>query len=116
MTDAARRTLAMKVTWLDEGRVPQHPPDPAYPNGIDVDCSGGAKETCTQLLPYPAERCGQYFVVCENCGCTIIITATGRQDDPRSVKVACKISKNGHSPADTTHSLFLPKGVSGARI
>jgi hypothetical protein len=80
----------MRVTWLDDVRRPQHPPNPAYPNGIEVDCSGGAAVTCTQALPYPAKGCGQYLVACETCGLTIIVTATGQTDDPRSVKVACK--------------------------
>jgi hypothetical protein len=82
---------AMRVTWLDERRKAQHPPNPAYPNGIDVDCAGGAEMSCTKRLPYPAKGCGQYLVVCETCGRTIIITAAGLPDDPRSVKIACKL-------------------------
>lgn len=91
MTGTADRNPAMRVTWVDERRQPRHPPNPAYPNGIEVDCSGGAAVTCTQALAYPAKGCGQYFLVCETCGRTILVTATGRADDPRSVKVACKI-------------------------
>jgi hypothetical protein len=91
MTGATDPNPAMRVTWLDERRRPQHPPNPTYPNGIEVDCSGGAAITCTQALPYPAKGCGRYFLVCEACGRTILITATGQADDPRSVKVACKI-------------------------
>jgi hypothetical protein len=90
MTGKTGRNPAIKVTWLDERRAPQHPANPAYPNGIAVDCSGGTAVTCTQALPYPAKGCGQYFVVCETCGLTILITTTGQADDPRSVKVACK--------------------------
>lgn len=86
----------MKVTWLDEGRKPQQPSNPAYPNGVDVDCSSGAEMTCTQLLSYPAKGCGQYFVVCETCQRTIIVTAAGLSDDPRSVKIACKLVKQRH--------------------
>ena len=90
MTGQACRNQPIRVTWLDEGREAQHPANPAYPSGIDVDCSGGASTTCTQPLPYPAERCGQFLVICEACGRTVIITAAGRADDPRSVKIACK--------------------------
>jgi hypothetical protein len=90
MTGQTRRNPAIRVTWLDEGREAQHPANPAYPNGVDVDCSGGASMTCTQPLPYPAKHCGQYLVVCEACRRTVIITAAGRADDPRSVKIACK--------------------------
>jgi hypothetical protein len=93
MTGTTDRIPAMRVTWLDEGRRPQYPPNPIYPNGIEVDCSDGAAVTCTQALPYPAKGCGKYFLVCETCGRTILITATGQADDPRSVKVACKIGE-----------------------
>jgi hypothetical protein len=86
----------MKVTWLGEARKPQYPANPAYPNGVDVDISGGATKACEQPLPYPAKGCGQYLVVCETCGQKIIITATGRSDDPRSVRIACKITHKGH--------------------
>ena len=68
MTTEPGRNLAIRVTWLDETRTPQHPANPAYPNGIDVDCSGGVTATCTQALPYPAKGCGQYLLVCETCG------------------------------------------------
>lgn len=95
MISRARVNPAMRLTWLDEERHPQHPANPAYPNGIDVDCSEGAKITCTQALPYPAKGCGQYLLACGRCGLTIIITAAGRADDPRSVKVACKAVKKG---------------------
>ena len=101
MSGETSRKPAMTVTWLDEGRQAQHPADPkhltnpAYPKGVDVDCSGGAKATCTQALPYPAKGCGQHLVTCDICGRRIIVTAAGRADDPRSVKVACKIA--GHA-------------------
>ena len=94
MTVQGSRSTSVKVTWLDEGRQPLRPPNPAYPNGVEVDCSGGTKVTCTLGLPYPAKGCGQYLVVCETCGLTIIITAAGQADDPRSVKVACKAAGN----------------------
>ncbi len=92
MTGHGGRNSAIRVTWLDERRQAQHPSNSAYPNGIEVDCSDSAAETCTQALPYPGKSCGQHFVVCETCGRTILITATGQADDPRSVKVACKIT------------------------
>jgi hypothetical protein len=82
----------MRVAWVDRGREPQCLPNPAYPNGIDVDCSGGAAATCETPLPYPAKRCGHFIVHCETCGQTIVVTTAGRPDDPRSVKMACQIS------------------------
>jgi hypothetical protein len=81
----------MKVDWIDGKREPQHPPHPSYPNGIDLDCSFGAKRTCTQALPYPAKRCGYFEVECEVCGAKIAISTAGRVDDPRSIKIACKL-------------------------
>jgi len=82
----------MKVEWHDAGREPQCAPNPAYPSGIDVDCSDGAEATCTSALPYPAKRCGQFSVYCETCGQFIVVTTAGRPDDPRSVKIACKLA------------------------
>ena len=84
----------LKVTWHDAGREPKCAPDPAYPNGIDIDLSGrGALVTCKRDLPYPAKRCGQFFVYCETCGQNVVITTAGRPDDPRSVKLACMSGK-----------------------
>jgi hypothetical protein len=81
-----------KVTWIDGHRLPRAPPDQQYPNGIDVDLSRGASVTCTRSLPYPAERCGMYAIVCERCGLRVAITTAGRIDDPRSAKLACKLN------------------------
>jgi hypothetical protein len=83
--------VTLKVRWIDRGREPQCPPDPAFPNGVDLD---GAKAlgvpTCYTALPYPAKRCGLYYVECEACGCNAMITTAGRADDPRSVLMPCK--------------------------
>ena len=80
------------IEWLDRGREPQNPPNPAYPNGIDLDDSGGAARTCTATLPYPAKRCGVFLIVCQVCGVRVAATTAGRIDDPRSVKIACQES------------------------
>ena len=82
------------VHWIDGRREPTCPPDPRYPNGVDLDISKGAAKTCTVRLPYPALRCGQYFIRCLACkGQTALITTAGRSDDPRSVKVPCRETK-----------------------
>jgi hypothetical protein len=83
----------MKVEWIDSGRDPRCSPNPAYPNGVDLDCSDGAAVTCDQVLPYPAKRCGYYYVECETCNTNILITTAGRPDDPKSVKIACRRPK-----------------------
>jgi hypothetical protein len=78
----------MKIEWIDREREPQCEPNPAYPNGIDLDGSNGGM-ACMALLPYPAKRCGLYIVECETCGARVGCTTAGRPDDPRSIKIAC---------------------------
>jgi hypothetical protein len=78
------------IKWLDRGREPQCAPNPDYPTGIDIDCSGHNEPSCKTSLPYPARRCGLYFVECKACGSNAAITTAGRPDDPRSVTLPCK--------------------------
>ena len=87
---------SMKVDWIDRGREPQCPPNPLYPDGIDVDCSAGAVITCTAQLSYPAPRCGYWAIKCDTCGQAIVVTTAGRRDDPRTVKIACELMKKGN--------------------
>jgi DNA-directed RNA polymerase subunit RPC12/RpoP len=82
----------MKVHFVDSGREPQCPPDPKYPKGIDADLSQGAAVTCIVQLPYPAPRCGLMVVECPRCGLRVAVTVAGRVDDPRSVKLQCKLN------------------------
>lgn len=81
-----------KITWIDGEREPQCPPNPAYPRGIDLDLSGGRSLRCTVPLPYPAKRCGHYLIECPLCGIRVGVTTAGRPDDPRSVRIPCKIN------------------------
>jgi hypothetical protein len=78
----------IEVEWIDAGREPQSAPDPAYPEGIDVDVSAG-RTSCEVDLPYPARRCGYYVLSCGLCGGRFILTTAGRPDDPRSARVPC---------------------------
>lgn len=79
------------VTWIDRGREPQCAPNPAYPEGIDMDATRGLPgPSCKVALPYPAKRCGIYMVTCSVCGASAWITTAGRPDDPRSLKLPCK--------------------------
>lgn len=80
----------MHVEWLSDGRKAKCAPDPAYPNGMDVDAAEG-RAGCTTSLPYPAPACGMWFITCPVCGHTALVTAAGRPDDPRSVRVPCKV-------------------------
>lgn len=85
-----------RVDWLDRGREPQCKPDPAYPDGKDVDGSFGAAQTCTVKLACPAPRCGEYWVTCQLCGSHRGCTTAGRPDDPRSLKIPCEIAGTKH--------------------
>ena len=81
------------VSWNDAGREPKCAPNPEYPNGIDLDASNGSSVTCTVKLPYPAKRCGQYFLECTLCKFTAIVITAGRPDDPKSIRLPCQESK-----------------------
>jgi hypothetical protein len=82
-----------KIDWIDSGRWPSQPPDPAFPDGCVLDVSRGCQQTCRVDLPYPAKRIGQYIIVCERCGTNAMVTTAGRRDDPRSIRLACKQSQ-----------------------
>ena len=77
------------IEWHDAGREPQCPPDPRYPDGIDIDGIAPGQDACKTDLPYPAKRCGAFIVTCAVCGIRVGITTAGRPDDPRSVRVPC---------------------------
>lgn len=83
-----------KVDWIDGGREPSHPPDPNYPDGVDLSVvADPAKRSCKVELPYPAKRCGYYRVECRACGLKVGITTAGRPDDPRSATFHCLVTK-----------------------
>lgn len=84
----------LSAAWIDAGREPKSPPNPAYPDGIDLDVSNGAERSCGRLLPHPAKRCGTYLVWCGHCGAKVAVTTAGRPDDPRSIRIACKDSRD----------------------
>jgi hypothetical protein len=50
--------MTHEVEWIDSGREPQCAPDPRFPDGMEVDISGGAARACTvrPALPCPAVR------------------------------------------------------------
>jgi hypothetical protein len=83
----------MKIAWIDGEREPKCSPDPRFPDGKDVDVSFGQVPSCTVELPYPAKRCGVYVVECPVCGMRIGLTTAGRPDDPRAVKMACRMQE-----------------------
>jgi hypothetical protein len=79
-----------EIKWHDGGLNPKLQPNPAFPNGVDVDLSGGAIKTCKTALTYPARRIGGYSVHCLTCGLRVYVSTAGRNDDPRSVKLPCR--------------------------
>lgn len=79
------------VEWQDSGREPQCEPNPAYPNGIDLDVAGPLEPYCTAAVPYPAKRRDFYVVRCKLCDFSVAITTAGRVDDPKSIRVPCVI-------------------------
>lgn len=85
---------AFDIVWIDAGMEPQCAPNPAYPNGIDIDASNGAEHTCVAELPYPAARIGAYKVTCNKCGVSAGCTTAGRTDDPRSLRLPCHYTEN----------------------
>ena len=81
--------MSLRAKWIDGGREPQVAPNPAFPNGIDIDQSAGAERACETALRYPAPRIGVHEVTCRVCKKRVLVTTAGRPDDPRSIKVAC---------------------------
>lgn len=79
------------VEWRDAGKEPKCAPNPAFPLGIDLDVSDGAELACVTSLPYPAKRIGAFVIRCDVCGMSVGCTTAGRSDDPRSIKIPCKI-------------------------
>lgn len=84
--------MSLKVHFIDSGREPKCAPNPAFPRGMDIDISRGASRACETALPYPAPRCGYMAVKCESCGQSVLITVAGRPDDPRTVKLPCRLN------------------------
>jgi hypothetical protein len=79
----------LNVRWVDHGRKAQCPPDPRYPDGVDVKIPSDGSAICGTALPYPAPQCGVWMIECDVCGQTAAVTAAGRPDDPRSVSLPC---------------------------
>jgi hypothetical protein len=78
-----------EILWVDSGVMPQCPPRPEYPDGVDIDASRGQFLACVTPLDYPAPRVGYYQIKCRICGRNLAVTTAGRPDDPRSIKVPC---------------------------
>jgi hypothetical protein len=83
--------MTIDVTFIDSGREPQCKPDPAFPNGRQINCAPHAvAKTCTSNLPYPAPRVGNYLIRCTKCDWRGVVSVAGRADDPRILTMPCK--------------------------
>jgi hypothetical protein len=78
------------IGWVEAtGEAPSRIPNPDFPDGVDLDPSGGL-EACTVTLTYPAPGRGFHTILCETCGQDAIVRASGDPDDPRSFKIICR--------------------------
>lgn len=83
-------TARFEIAWMVRGDgISRSKADPAFPDGMDVDLSKDAALTCSVALPYPARCVGTHLLICKLCGVRVAVTAAGRADDPRTVRVAC---------------------------
>lgn len=80
----------IKVEFLSHNRKAVCAPNPDYPEGMDVDLTEPQATACQTAIPYPAECCGVWLLQCTACGTSVAVTAAGRPDDVRSVKIPCR--------------------------
>jgi hypothetical protein len=85
-------TARFAIDWVDQHREASYPADPTYLNGSAIDVALDAPRACRVELPCPAARCGLWVVTCRACGYAIALATAGRADDPRSVRVPCRVS------------------------
>jgi len=83
--------MTLTVKWNSHRRKATCDADPEFPNGRVLDASQGA-QSCQTALPYPAPECGYHLVYCTTCHQRTAITAAGRPDDPRSIRIPCRQS------------------------
>lgn len=82
--------ISIKAEFISQNRKANSPPNPGYPRGMDIDLTKGEIRSCQKSLPYPAECVGVWLISCSDCGLSAAVTAGGRADDPRSIRLPCK--------------------------
>ena len=80
------------IDWVDLHRESTEPADPAYPDGSAIDVALDAPHACRLQLPCPAARCGQWLITCRDCRFYIALATAGRADDPKSVRLPCRLA------------------------
>ena len=81
--------MGFKIEWKGTGAQAKCPPDPEHPNGVNLVLARSGDRCCTTDLPYPAPGVGSHIVECTVCGLRAAVSAAGRPDDPKSLRVAC---------------------------
>lgn len=79
------------IEWHGSGRAPTQESDPNFPDGIALDVSDKASRTCEARVPWPATEVGFWIVKCRRCRFSVALTAAGRPDDPKSIKLPCRL-------------------------
>ena len=80
--------ITLTAQWISERRKARNPPNPAFPDGLDLDISAG-RPACSLALDYPAPCVGAWLIKCALCGMSVVVAAAGRPDDPRAIKIPC---------------------------
>jgi hypothetical protein len=80
----------LTIAWSPADHAASWPARPAFPNGEPIDEQPGAPRSCLAMLRYPAPRCGTWSVHCQACRKTVVVTAAGLADDPRSLRIGCQ--------------------------
>ena len=78
----------VEISFLSTGRIATCKPNPDYPNGCDIDVTDGKGGVWVEI-PYPAPCCGTWIVGGGGLA-RVAVTAAGRPDDPRRVKIPYK--------------------------
>jgi hypothetical protein len=82
--------MTIDIYFNDSGREPTGEPDPAFSKGRDINLADNViQKVCCRNLP-KAPRCGSYSIVCRTCGFSAMITVAGRPDDPRTITLPCR--------------------------
>jgi hypothetical protein len=75
--------MTLHAKWFSEHRKAENPPDPRYPLGMSIDCTGG-RPGCAVSLEYPAPCVGKWIIRCDVCNSLSIVEQTsGTTDEPQ---------------------------------
>ena len=84
--------MTLEVLWFDRTLARSDAPDPEYPEGVDLDLCRDIGPACWTALRYPARGPGYYHIACTRCGSATGCMTKGQTDDPRSIRLPCRVS------------------------